>query len=152
MAPEGFLKRIYVWSAWKTLKAYTGSSKYRPENRPKMDPKNGPRLEKVYWIVPLPSLYSKGLFWSYLQSGASACSKALAEYFIKVPQAVGPILQLMCCPNQQWSACDMELSEKQLTKPLEQPAWRHRLWRVCPNKRHALKILGPLNCSIIHLS
>ena len=49
----------------------------------------------------------------------SGCFKGLAEYLIYVPQAVGPILQLLCCPRKQWRACGT--LRKHFTKPLEQP-------------------------------
>ena len=38
---------------------------------------------------------------------------------IYVSQAVGPILQLMCCPSKRWPACGTLI--KHFTKPLEQP-------------------------------
>ena len=36
-----------------------------------------------------------------VQPGASGCSKGLADYFISVPQDVGPTLQLQYCPQRK---------------------------------------------------
>ena len=58
-------------------------------------------------------------FGFYLQSGASGCTKGLAEYFINVQQAVGHILQLQCCRSKERSACGT-LGKHSIT-PLEQP-------------------------------
>ena len=38
-----------------------------------------------------------------IQDAASGCSEGLVESFINVPQAIGPILQLPCCPSKQLS-------------------------------------------------
>ena len=43
-----------------------------------------------------------------IHSGAATCYKGFVKCFLRVPQAVGPILQWLCCPCKHWH---VEISE-----------------------------------------
>ena len=47
------------------------------------------------------------LFLFYTVWGGNLFRKfeSVVKSFLRVPQAIGPILQLLCCPSKQWLAC-----------------------------------------------
>ena len=56
----------------------------------------------------------------HLQGAAAGCAQGFVKCFLRVPQAVGPMLQLLCYPSKQCNGWPVELSENFRNKLLPQ--------------------------------
>ena len=76
----------------------------------------GRREERKWRVILAHSIYPnwrwRSVQTAQLLCGASGRGKGLVECFINVPQAVGPILQLPCCPS--WKGNSPESIQRNL--------------------------------------
>ena len=90
------MRRLGPKFAWQSAREHENNRK------PPEDPAGLPPPASSEWELP-KSAETSSVF--KIQSGASGCYKDLADNFITVPQAVGPMLKLLCCQSKQWFAC-----------------------------------------------